>query len=237
MASSSAASILGMTGKRTATAALALALALILPATAAAQERTITVKGTATQEVPNDAATLTFSVSKERPTKGAALRVVAVRLRAVIAAVQSIPGIGAGDVTTGTISVRKVRSKPIAYRASEGIVVVLHQPEKAGEVVSAAVAAGATGTRGPNFFASDPEAAYRNTLLAAFDIAKANATALATRAGATLGLPISIDEGTEISVETAGPRTTKGVEAAPAPPTEPGTSTVTATVRVVFALE
>jgi uncharacterized protein YggE len=226
-----------MIGRRAATAAIAFALALILPTAAAAQERTITVKGSATQEVPNDAATLTFSVSKERPTKEAALRIVAVRLRAVIAAVQSVSGIGAGDVTTGTISVRKVRNKPIAYRASEGIVVVLHQPEKAGEVVSTAVAAGATGTRGPNFFASDPEAAYRNTLLVAFDLAKANAAALATRAGATLGPALSIDEGTEVSVETAGPRSTKGVEAAPAPPTKPGTSTVTATVRVVFALE
>jgi uncharacterized protein len=236
VASSAPASISGVPGIRIALTAV-LALALLLPATAAAQERTITVKGTATQEVPNDAATLTFSVSKERTSKGAALRIVAVRLRAVIAAVQTIPGVGAGDVTTGTISVRKVRGKPIAYRASEGIVVVLHQPEKAGEVVSAAVAAGATGTRGPNFFPSDPEAAYRSTLLAAFDLAKANATALATRAGATLGPAISIDEGTEVSVETAGPRSAKGVEAAPAPPTKPGTSTVTATVRVIFALE
>lgn len=214
----------------------AIALALLLPATAAAQERTITVKGSATQEVPNDAATLTFSVSKERRSKQAALRVVAVRLRAVIAAVQSVPGIGAGDVTTGAISVQKVRSKPIVYRASEGIVVVLHQPEKAGELVNAAVAAGATGTGGPNFFASDPEAAYRNTLVAAFDSAKAKAAALATRAGATLGPAITIDEGTEVTPEF-GPRSTKGAEAAPAPPSKPGTSTVTATVRVVFALE
>jgi uncharacterized protein YggE len=213
-----------------------VALALLLPATAAGQERTITVKGSATQEVPNDAATLTFSVSKERKSKQAALRVVAVRLRAVIAAVQSVPGVGAGDVTTGAISVRKVRHKPIVYRASEGIVVVLHQPEKAGELVNAAVAAGATGTGGPNFFASDPEAAYRSTLVAAFDSAKAKATVLAARAGATLGPAINIEESTEVIVES-GPRSVKAPESAPAPPAKPGTSTVTASVRVIFALE
>jgi uncharacterized protein YggE len=214
-----------------------LALALLAPATAAALERTVTVRGTATQKVPNDTASLGFSVSKERKTRQAALRIVAVRLRAVIAAVQATPGIGQGDVTTGEISVRKViHDKHTLYRASEGIGVILHQPEKAGELVNAAVTAGATGTRGPNFFAGDPDAAFNNTLLAAFDQAKAKAAALATRAGAILGAALSIEEGTEV---TGTPQSAKGGEqAAPAtPPVKPGSSTVTATVRVVFALE
>jgi uncharacterized protein len=235
LSSAAAASIPRVRGIRL-TLAAALVSALLAPATAAAQDRTIAVKGEATQEAPNDAASLTFSVSKERRSKGAALGVVATRLRAVIAAVQSVPGVEAGDVTTGAISVRKVRHKPIVYRASEGIVVILRQPEKAGELVNAAVAAGATGTGGPNFFPSDPEAAYRNTLLAAFDSAKAKAAALATRAGATLGPALTIEEGSEV-VPQSTPRSTKGAEAAPAPPAKPGTSTVTATVRVVFALE
>ncbi len=50
---------------------------------------------------------------------------------------------------------------------------ILHEPNRAGELVNAAIAAGATGTRGPDFFAGNPEAAYNNTLLAAFDQAKA----------------------------------------------------------------
>jgi uncharacterized protein len=217
--------------------ALALALALCLSAPAQAAERTVTVKGSATQAVPNDAAKLGFSVSKERESKGAALRVVAIRLRAVIAAVQAIPGIGPGDVTTGEISVRKVtRGKRTIWRASEGVGVVLHQPERSGELVSAAVAAGATGTRGPDFFPSNPDAAYTNTLLAAFDQAKAKAAALATRAGAILGPAITIEEASEV-VPTERSAKAKEPQAAPPPPAKPGTSTVTATVRVVFALE
>src|SRR3954453_23946210 len=99
-----------------------LALAVLLPPGASAAERTVTVKGSATQKVPNDAAKLGFSVSVERKGPQTALRIVAVRLRAVIAAVQATPGIGAGDVTTGQISVRKtVRGKHTAYRASEGV--------------------------------------------------------------------------------------------------------------------
>jgi hypothetical protein len=214
-----------------------LAFALPPPATAAAQERTVTVHGSATQKVPNDTASLGFSVSKERKSRQAALRAAAAGLRAVIAVVQATPGIGPGDVTTGEISVRKTtRGKRALYRAAEGIGVVLHEPSRAGELVNAAVAAGATGTRGPNFFAGNPELAFTNTLLAAFDQAKAKAAALATRAGATLGPAITIEEGTEVAPTE---RTAKagGPEAAPAPPVKPGASTVTATVRVVFALE
>jgi uncharacterized protein YggE len=165
------------------------------------------------------------------------LRIVSVRLRGVIEVVQGIPGVGTGDVTTGRISIRKViRGKRTVYRASEGISVILHQPERAGEMIGAAVAAGATGTSGPRFFPGNPELAYENTLIAAFDQARAKAAALATRAGAILGPAISIEEGTEAVPSQPASRGEKGVSA-PTPPVKPGGSTVTATVHVVFALQ
>jgi uncharacterized protein YggE len=214
-----------------------LALSLLVPGSASALDRTITVNGSATQAVPNDTAGLGFQVAKERNSRTAALRIVSVRLRAVIAAVQGVPGVGSGDVTTGRISVRKVsRDKRTLYRASEGISVILHQPDQAGEMVSAALAAGATGTGGPRFFPGDPELAYESTLLLAFDQAKAKAAALAARAGATLGPVVSIEEGSEV-VPNQPEAGLKGAAAEPAPPVKPGSSTVTATVRAVFALE
>lgn len=218
-------------------AVLALAL-LLLPAAAMAAERTVSVHGTATQKVPNDTASLGFSVSVERRTRKAALQAVAVHLRKVIATVQGTPGIGPGDVSTGEISVRKTTvGKRTLYRAAEGIGVILHEPARSGELVDAAVAAGATGTRGPNFFPGNPELAFNNALLAAFAQAKSKATALATSAGATLGQVLSIEEGTEVSETTPVSADAKGVQAAPSPPVKPGSSTVTATVRVVFALQ
>jgi hypothetical protein len=221
---------------RTSSLLALLALLLLVPASATAQERTITVTGTATQEVPNDTAGLGFQVAKERGSRAAALHIVSIRLQGVIAAVQGTPGVGAGDVTTRQISIRKViRGKRALYKASEGISVILHQPDRAGEMVNAAIAAGATGTSGPSFFPGDPELAYNNTLIAAFDQAKAKASALATRAGATLGPAISIEEGSEVVPNRPTARS-KG-EAEPAPPVKPGTSTVTATVRVVFGLQ
>lgn len=226
-----------MRSNRSKSALFALvALALLVPASATAQERTVSVKGTASQEVPNDTASLRFSVSKERRSRTAALRVVSIRLREVIAAVQEIAGVGPGDVSTGTISVREVsRKERTLYRASESVAVILHQPERAGEMVNAAVAAGATGTGGPTFFPGDPDAAYNSTLVAAFDQAKARASALASRAGATLGPAVTIEEGSEIVPDQPQARSKEAT--GPAPPTKPGASTVTATVRVVFALE
>ena len=224
--------------RRSLTALAAVVLALLLPAGAVAAERTVSVHGTVTQKVPNDTASLGFSVGKERKTRKAAIQAVAVDLRKVIATVQGTPGIGPGDVSTGEISVRKIsKGKRTLYRASEGIGVILHEPNRAGELVTAAITAGATGTRGPNFFPGNPELAFNNALLAAFAQAKAKATALATSAGATLGQVLSIEEGTEVSETTPVSADAKGVEASPSPPVKPGNSTVTATVRVVFALQ
>src|SRR3954449_3210494 len=170
--------------------------ALVVPAGASAAERTVNVTATVEREVPNDTAEVHFAVSKERPGRSAALQVVALRAKAVVAAAQDIPGVGPGDVTTGSISVRRVeKGKRPVYRASEGVTVVTHQPEAAGELVAAGVAAGATGTRGPNFFVGDREAAYDAALVEALEKAKAKAGMLATAAGTTLGPAITITEG------------------------------------------
>jgi uncharacterized protein YggE len=232
-----------------------LALALLAPAAAAlGAERTVAVSGSATIKVPNDTASAGFSVSRERKSRGAALRAVSAQLRKVIAAIQGIPGVGPGDVTTGRISVRKTfRGKRPVYRAAEGIGVTLHQPDKAGDLVSAAIGAGATGLSGPNFFVGDAEAAFGKALAAAFERAKAKATSLATAAGATLGPALTIDEGeggefvfggadkneSSSGCGTSGPVAQRASSncAGSAPPVKPGTSTVTATVRVVFALQ
>jgi uncharacterized protein YggE len=238
-----------------------LALALLVPVAnaQAATERTISVTANATLKVPNDSASLGFAVSRERNTRGAALRAVAAGLRSVIAVAQATPGVGPGDITTGRITVRKsFRGNNPAYRASEGVGIVLHQPEKAGELVSAAIGAGATGVSGPNFFVGDSEAAFTGALAAAFDKAKVRASALATQAGGTLGVALQIDEGegptltpefdaksaptaacgtpTTQATPPTKPVATKRCTTAP-PPVKPGTSTVTATVHVVFALQ
>jgi uncharacterized protein YggE len=218
---------------------LVITAALAAPAIANAAERTVSVSATVERQVPNDAAEIRFAVSKERPGRAAALRIVAVRVQAVIAAAKAIPGVGPGDITTGSISVRRVeRGKRPVYRASEGITVVTHSPEAAGDLVAAGVTAGATSTRGPNFFVSDRETAYNAALVEALERARTKAGLLAAAAGAMLGPAITIVESGAITPfdgtrGTAAPKS----EDAPTPPVKPGKSTVEATVAATFALE
>jgi uncharacterized protein len=232
---------------------LAVILAALLPpAGASAFDRTVSVQATVEREVPNDTAEIGFSVTKERHGRSAALRIVAIRLREVIATVQAIPGVGPGDVTTGAISVRRVeRGKNPVYRASEGVTVILHRPEAAGELISAGVAAGATGTRGPNFFVGDREAAYDAALVEATKRAKAKAEMLAAAVGASLGPAVTITESGNVVPVSASPKSAsdcvttrikkRGPRASacaePAPPVQAGNSAVTATVNATFALQ
>lgn len=219
---------------------LVIVAALLAPGTAGAVDRTVSVEATVEREVPNDAAEVRFTVSKERPGRAAALRIVALRLRAVIAAAQSTPGVGPGDVTTGSISVRRVeRGERPVYRASESVTVVTHQPDEAGGLVAAGVAAGATSTRGPRFFVGDRETAYNAALVEALKRARTKAEMLAAAAGAVLGPAITIAEsGNVVPVPDSS---SKGIQPAaaeaPAPPVEPGRSTVEATVVATFALQ
>jgi uncharacterized protein YggE len=218
---------------------LVIGVALAAPAIANAAERTVSVTATVERQVPNDAAEVRFAVSKERPGRAAALQVVARRVRAVIAAAQRIPGVGAGDVSTGSISVRRVeRGKRPVYRASEGVTVITHSPDGAGELVAAGVAAGATSTRGPRFFVGDREAAYNAALVEALTQARTKAGLLAAAAGATLGPAITIVEGGGVTAFSAPDAAEAPAgKGAPAPPVKPGKSTVEATVAATFALE
>lgn len=219
-------------------AALVGACALLPAAAGAATGRTVAVTASATVKVPNDTAKLGFGVKREKKTRGAALQATAAGLRKVIATAQTFPGVGEGDIRTGRIDVRPVqKGKVTVYRATEGIQVTLHEPSKAGELISAALAAGATGVSGPTFGVGNEEEAFGKALAAAFAKAKERATILAGQAGATLGAAITIEEGEGAQIvtpqfETA---TAKGAPA-PTPPTKPGTSNVKATVHVVFEL-
>jgi len=199
----------------------------------------VSVSATVERQVPNDAAEVRFAVSKERSGRAAALRIVATRVQAVIAASQRVAGVGAGDVTTGSISVRRVKrgERPV-YRASEGVTVVTHSPEAAGDLVAAGVAAGATSTRGPRFFVGDRETAYNAALVEALEKAKTKAGLLAAAAGATLGPAITIVEGGGVTAFSP-PNATEAPAGkdVPAPPVKPGKSTVEATVAATFALE
>lgn len=227
--------------------AASLAACALLPAAAAAATgRTVAVTASATVKVPNDTATVGFGVKRERKTRAAALQATAAGLRQVIAAAKAFPGVGEGDVRTGRINVRPTKKgKVTVYRATEGVRVTLHEPAKAGELITKGLGAGATGVSGPSFSVGNEEEAFAKVLGAAFAKAKERASVLAGQAGAKLGQALTIEEGSgaefigprtfEAGAEEAGSEGGGAAKAAP-PPTTPGTSTVKATVHVIFEL-
>ncbi|HEX4731462.1 MAG TPA: SIMPL domain-containing protein [Solirubrobacterales bacterium] len=220
----------------------ALLVCALLPAAAgAATGRTVAVTANATVKVPNDTATIGFGVKRERKTRTAALQATATGLRKVIATAKAFPGVGEGDIRTGRVNVRpEKKGKVTVYRATEGIQVTLHEPSKAGELISKGLGAGATGVSGPSFGVGNEEEAFGKALAAAFAKAKERATILATQAGATLGVAITIEEGEGaefvVAKESAPDEVAGTAMGVPTPPTKPGTSTVRAIVHVVFEL-
>lgn len=227
-----------------------LATALVVAALAAPAQAevvpTVTVSGADVELVGNDAASVGFGVSTDRATGKAALAATSRRIRAVIAAVTAAGDIAPAEISTGRVGLRKITPRapdgsPLAtrYRASQSVSVEVLDVKRTGDVVSAAVGAGATGVNGPRFFVSDSEARYRDALLKAFDVAKAKAQALATRSGRTLGRVLSITEGGGVvSIERTS---ADGAAATPAgtksPPVRPGKTRVRALVSVVFELQ
>jgi uncharacterized protein len=222
-------------------AALLAACALLPAAAGAATGRTVAVTASANIKVPNDTAKVGFGVKSERKTRTAALQATAASLRKVIATAKGFPGVGEGDIKTGRVNIRPVqKGKVTVYRATQGIQVTLHEPAKSGELISAGLAAGATGVSGPTFTVGNEEEAFAKVLAAAFTKAKERATILATQAGAHLGQALTIEEGE--GAEFISPRFDTAEAApvakgAPTPPTKPGTSRVKATVHVIFELD
>ncbi|HWH20770.1 MAG TPA: SIMPL domain-containing protein [Solirubrobacterales bacterium] len=239
-----------MSPKKKSVAALTLvallACALLPAAASAATGRTVAVTANATVKLPNDTAKIGLGVKRERKTRSAALSETAKGLRKVIATVQAFPGVGEGDIRTGRINVRPVqKGKVTVYRATEGISVTLHEPSKAGELISKGLGAGATGVSGPSFSVGNREEAFGKALSAAFTKAKERATILAGQAGAKLGQALTIEEG---EGQIVAPRNGEfegnfyaeeevgEIEEKTPAPTKPGTSTVSATVHVIFEL-
>jgi uncharacterized protein len=232
---------MSLTRKASLVLAALLACALLPAAAGAATGRTVAVTAKATVKVPNDTATVGFGVKRERKTRTAALQATAAGLRKVIATAKAFPGVGEGGIRTGRVDVRpEKKGKVTVYRATEGIQVTLNEPSKAGELISKGLGAGATGVSGPSFGVGNEEEAFGKALAAAFAKAKERATILAGQAGATLGQALTIEEGEGaefVEAEESAPAEVAGTaKVAPTPPTKPGTSTVRATVHVIFEL-
>jgi uncharacterized protein YggE len=218
--------------------AAAVAVAVVRPGSAHGSSepsiRTITVEGTATAKVVPDTALFTFGLETDGSTAKGALADNAAHMRSVITALLRA-GVARDDIQTQDVSVyarRNSNNDVIGFSANGSVNATVRRLAKAGAVVDAAVAAGATETSGPQFSRSGTELTQQ-ALREAFANARAKAETLAQEAGATLGDVRRIEE----SAPAPQPYPIGAfAEAVARTPIEPGTQQARATVTVTFNL-
>ncbi|HEX3686042.1 MAG TPA: SIMPL domain-containing protein [Gaiellaceae bacterium] len=201
----------------------------------AASGRTVTVTGTGSVEsVPNRAG-FSVGVSSDGSTARAALAANADKASNVIEALRAA-GVAKADLQTTDVTVSPRwddRGRQDGFTAHSSVQVDVASVSRAGAILDAAVAAGATETSGPSFDRSDRSELYRNALKAAFADARGKAATLAGEAGASVGAVRRIEESPGLQPMPLFAARAAGDSATPI---EPGTTEVQATVTVTFSL-
>ncbi|HLC05189.1 MAG TPA: SIMPL domain-containing protein [Anaerolineales bacterium] len=166
------------------------------------------------------------------------------RLTAAVMAALADQGLASSDIQTSYFSVTPQQryddtgtpTGDVTYWVDNIVHIKLHQPDKLGEVLQAAIAAGANSVQGVTYSVSDPSQAQAEARQKAIDIAQARAHLLASAAGATLGEPLTINA----FVGLPGPRTAGAAAAEEAPgssvPVSPGSLEVQAQVTITYPL-
>ena len=195
----------------------------------------ITVLGTGSTNVTPDRASFAFGTVSQAATANAALAASSQSVARVIAALKKA-GVAQADIQTSEVSLsprtNESGNEIVGYTASNTVTATIRKLGDAGDVVDAAVGAGANQVYGPNLLASDQDAAYRNALKEAVAKARTKAETLATASNSTLGTITAIVEGGGSMPMPMAVGAAKDSSV----PIEPGTQQIEATVTVTFAL-
>lgn len=200
-------------------------------------QRTITVGGSASVTAVPDRATFTFGVDTRGQTASAALNESGAAIQRVVDAVKRA-GVDGKGIQTQSVSLYPQTSSDgrhiEGYAASASVVARLDDLDRAGPLVDAAVAAGATSVYGPSLERSDADELRDQALADAVADARTKAEALAKAAGGSLGDVISVTEsgGSVPPVPYAGRDAIATAEMT----IEPGTQEIQASVTVTFEL-
>jgi uncharacterized protein len=197
---------------------------------------TLSVLGTGSVTTKPDTARISAGVTTQAPNAADAISANAEAMSKVIEALKRA-GVASKDLQTEFVSANPRYDDNgqaiVGYSASNSVSAVVRELSKVGDVIDAAVAAGANNVNGPSLARDDQDKLYRDALEAAVANARQKATALANAAGVSVGKIRSLSE----SPQSVGPVMFDALAAKEAAtPIEPGTAEITASVRVVFAI-
>ncbi|MGH8925344.1 MAG: SIMPL domain-containing protein [Acidimicrobiia bacterium] len=195
----------------------------------------ITVSATGEVLVKPDQAIISLAASAVRAEAASAMTEVSRRVEALLAAMSGA-GIDQRDVQTTDLSLWPQTDRsgtPIGYRAHNGVRIFLSDVSRTGEVVASGLAALGEGAEigGVSFGRRDVDDAETEARAVAWQKATTKARQLGNQAGLTLGRPLSIEEST-----VSGMLRPMARLMAEAVPVEAGSTTVTVTLVVRFAL-
>ncbi len=227
---------------------LLIILCACMAAPAMAGERaalpSISVEGQAELSKAPDMVKITIGVRSQAPQAQEAASQNAARMNQVIQALKSKLGPKDRMQTTGynlyarqKWDPKKKQNVHLGFEASNQVLVTSRNIKGASALIDAALQAGANNIHGISFGLSQAGAVKRQVQALAFADAKAQAEALATEAGMSLGKVLSIST-TGKSVRHEAYSTAPKLRMAVAPtPVEPGQVDFSAAVHCVFSLE
>jgi uncharacterized protein len=196
---------------------------------------TITVTGNGAVNATPDKAFFDFGVTTNASTAAEALSRNAHDAQAIVDALKKA-GVDASKIQTTNVSLwpqtRANGTEIVGYTASDSVNVTAALT-RAGDVVDAAVSAGATSVDGPSLDTSDKSSLYDEALKRALAEAKGKAQAIAAASGLTITGVQKVTEGAQ-----ASPQPYYGTFAADAKSVvsiQPGTQQIQASVTVTYA--
>jgi uncharacterized protein len=231
---------------------------LAAPATAGeTPSRSITVVGQGEVKAKPDIATVNLGVEVTAPTVSEAMTQANAQMKTILAAMKSL-GIADKDVQTSNFSINFERTNPTAplasemtsgaktegpqtpagfYRVNNMIQVTIRDLDKVGDVLDAAVEAGANNVWGVSFGLDDTDALEVQAREKAVADARARAESLAKLNNVSIGDVLSISEviGGSPSPVYAEAASFRGLGGGGAP-VEPGELTFTTQIQIIYGL-
>jgi len=197
--------------------------------------RGLSVQGSASVSLEPDRVTFTVGVDAQDKSVSGAFERVSSRVAAMIAALEKA-GVRAEEIQTSRVALHDVRDRDnsiLGYQASNRVTVTRNDLTNVGELLQAAVDAGANGIDNLWFSVADPSVVSEEGLQLAFENARRKAAKLAELSGAKLGKVLAISDG------TSGPQPYPAMrmESFAGKTISAGTEEITFQVSVTFELE
>lgn len=209
--------------------------------------QTITVTGEAKGDQANQKASFSAGVNATNADQKVATDEVKQKISAIITAVKAF-GVEEKDIKTQNMSVYRMEDpitlegrqkfQPGDWRVDNTIEITLRDVAKAADLTQVLSENGATNIYGPNLTVDDSQDMKQQLFGKAMENAKAKASALAKASNRSVGKVLSVHEGGAANgVYPMFDRAAMGMGGGGAGPVEPGSTTITQNVTVVFELK